>query len=337
MRKEKLKMEVKRLLSETATMANASSSEEEFAAVKHQDLVSSLNRNYDRSILRTKTGSCVARKKVLFADGVAPGDESSSSGAEALRSPAKIAASKTRKKLRRKRTLKATGRKRLIDRLKLPDINLEEQEQVDPELESMPPPPPPPGSPPPELSQPRCINPPPVQMIDLRDVPPMLPFRSSSGSSTPSGTPSSGGASMPPSAYSPASTPSNGGNNTTINPNHNMNSHGGPPPPPPSGASGVSPSMYRPVPMPPNIPPPHMRSHHHQHSHHFHPLPSHLHQPPPPPLPSGMAPGGHMKKPRRDGYRSGPHPPPMDQSPHPIETIGTSGPSSRHPMYESLH
>lgn len=62
----------------------------------------------------------VARKKVLFADGVAPGDESSSSGAEALRSPAKIAASKTRKKLRRKRTLKATGRKRLIDRLKLP-------------------------------------------------------------------------------------------------------------------------------------------------------------------------------------------------------------------------
>lgn len=64
--------------------------------------------------------SSVARKTVLFADGVAPGDESSSSGAEALRSPAKLNASKQRKRLRRKRTLKATGRKRLMERLKLP-------------------------------------------------------------------------------------------------------------------------------------------------------------------------------------------------------------------------
>lgn len=62
----------------------------------------------------------MARKTVLFADGVAPGDESSSSGAEALRSPAKLNASKQRKRLRRKRTLKATGRKRLMERLKLP-------------------------------------------------------------------------------------------------------------------------------------------------------------------------------------------------------------------------
>ncbi|KAL9692761.1 hypothetical protein quinque_016516, partial [Culex quinquefasciatus] len=180
MRKEKLKMEVKRLLGETATVATVSSDEEDFDEAKHRAVLASLNRGYDKSILRTKTGACVARKTVLFADGVAPGDESSSSGAEALRSPAKLNASKQRKRLRRKRTLKATGRKRLMERLKLPDLDLEEKEHVDPELEAMPPPPPPPGTPPPMLPQPRCINPPPVQMITtFRDAPPMRRQRTS--------------------------------------------------------------------------------------------------------------------------------------------------------------
>lgn len=362
-------MEVKKLLGETASVANVSSDEEEFDETKHHAVLASLNRGYDKSILRTKTGACVARKKVLFADGVAPGDESSSSGAEALRSPAKITASKQRKRLRRKRTLKATGRKRLMDRLKLPDLDLEEKEHVDPELEAMPPPPPPPGSPPPMLPQPRCINPPPVQMIDFRDAPPMLPFRAG-GTSTPSSTSSAGGPSMSSSAYSspagPGSSsgaggasaasqsPSSGPNGATNNPSgsaggnnssHSMNNLTGqiPPPPPSGGGPGSSQnSNFR------NLPP-HMRPHllptppppsHHHYNHLLQPpLP-----PPPPPShhvaphhsPAGMSPGSGgggsnvpggimMKK----SHRS--HRVPDGGMVHPIETIGSGGPSGALP------
>lgn len=329
MRKEKLKMEVKRLLAETVTVAQ-SSSEEEFDAERHKGIIASLNKNYDRSILRTKTGSCVARKAVLFADGVAPGDESSSSGAEALRSPAKISASKQRKKIRRKRTLKTTGRKRLLDRLKLPELDLEEQ--VDPELERMSPPPPPPGSPPPELLQPRCVNPPPVQMIDFTDAPPMLPFRSNSSSSTPSNTPTSSGSSMPPSAYPPATPPSNGANSSAANSNQNVNSHG--PPQSTSSSGGGVPlntnsGVFRASPLPANIPP-HMRPHHHGH---------HFHHPPPIPLPPpitptapGMSTGAIMKKHRREGYRGGgPLQPISNENPHTVVEQG--GPNMRHSPY----
>lgn len=154
---------------------SAGSSDEEFEMVKQADLIASLSRSYDKSILKTAksngaVGSGTAKKSVLFADGVAPGDESSSSDDETKeRSPNKVSVTaKQRKKIRRQRALKLSGKKRLMDRLKQPELD-EEAEQLDPELENLPPPPPPPGSPPPELQQPRCLNPPVVRMIDFRE------------------------------------------------------------------------------------------------------------------------------------------------------------------------
>lgn len=179
----------------------------------------------------------------------------------------------------------------------------------------MPPPPPPPGSPPPELMQPRCINPPPVQMIDFSDAPPMLPFRASGSGSTPSNTPSSNSSGMPSAAFAPATPPPNGGNNTSNNSNHNLNV----PPPPPSGP-------YRAAPIP-SSGSTHMRSHHHSHQHHYHHSHSQHHQHH---SQSGhLPPSQSIKKSRREGYRD---------SPHAIETIGSSGSSMRHTTYDGgLH
>ncbi|EAA05059.3 AGAP011241-PA, partial [Anopheles gambiae str. PEST] len=123
----------------------SASSDEEFETIKQADLIASLARSYEKSILKTAKpnaggGSSTAKKSVLFADGVAPGDESSSSGDETKeRSPNKLSAAKQRKKMRRQRTLKLTGKKRLIDKLKQPELD-EEAEEIDPELESLPPP-----------------------------------------------------------------------------------------------------------------------------------------------------------------------------------------------------
>uniref|UniRef100_A0A182J5H2 Uncharacterized protein n=1 Tax=Anopheles atroparvus TaxID=41427 RepID=A0A182J5H2_ANOAO len=153
----------------------SASSDEEFETIKQADLLASLGRSYEKSILKlpkppNAAGSGTAVKKsVLFADGMAPGDKSSSSADEAKeKSPNKQSVAKQRKKLRRQRTLKISGKKRLIDRMKLPELE-QEPEEIDPELENLPPPPPPPGSPPPELQQPRCLNPPVVRMIDFRE------------------------------------------------------------------------------------------------------------------------------------------------------------------------
>uniref|UniRef100_A0A182QN83 Uncharacterized protein n=1 Tax=Anopheles farauti TaxID=69004 RepID=A0A182QN83_9DIPT len=143
--------------------------------------------------------SGATKKSVLFADGVAPGDESSSSDDETKeRSPNKLSTAKQRKKMRRQRALKISGKKRLMDRLKQPELD-EEAEQLDPELENLPPPPPPPGSPPPELQQPRCLNPPVVRMIDFREggfghlpipgmVPPPMHLTGAPNGSHPSGS-----------------------------------------------------------------------------------------------------------------------------------------------------
>ncbi|KAJ6643266.1 hypothetical protein Bhyg_08224 [Pseudolycoriella hygida] len=141
MRKEKLKLEIKHLLEvgvHTAEIKKATYNP---------------NAVGGKSILRMNASSS-NKKSVLFADGVAPGDGTSTSGGEDV-APLLRDRNKrmTKKKLDSKR--RRARREASVIKKDVPPQALEITPFIDPELENMPPPLPPEGNPPARLAQPK--------------------------------------------------------------------------------------------------------------------------------------------------------------------------------------
>lgn len=140
-KKEKLRQEIQKYLDAGVTADQ--SDDENLVPLRAVNV----NAIADRSIIKKSTSETKSAKKVLFKDGILPGETTSEDdGAEETENI--LASKQRRKKFRKKRLQELVKSQRVNGILDSGEI------KIDPELEKAPPPGPPPGAPDPHLKQP---------------------------------------------------------------------------------------------------------------------------------------------------------------------------------------